>query len=143
MNSRDRKQVINDACKAANCQNAERHAKLYVHEHWHAHPSKEFEIWFTTDRYCIDSELNICTAWNSSYFRNLFSEAKAIGWDEFDAEPPRPLTHAEIVAMTARQKAKFPALKALIAAIGRPVPAPLPTDWDKEAVGAPSYAIRD
>lgn len=145
MERETRDEIIIGKCKTAGCDDAraKKHLRLFLHENWDPHPSFEFDKWFRTDRYCIDCGVNVVTAWNAQYFRELFSEAKAIGWDEFEAEAPRRLPVESLRVIRERQLSKFGELKELISQIGREVPKPLPTDYDKGAIGAPAYDVRE
>lgn len=134
-----------DCCDQAGCNQAktERHVKRYVNGHWDSHPSPEFALWFQNDRYCRDSEVKVHTAWNTQYFRDLFAEAKAHGWDSDNLESPvQLLTPEAIKAIRDRRLAKLAELRRTLAKIGRPMPKPTPGDYDKGAIGPPSYQTR-
>ena len=127
--------IIAARCQAAGCDpKAKRHARLYLDENWDPHPDREFIEWM----HLRHPKTNPVTAWNTSCnpdksytlaFRNEWDQERQYGIDrELSHIPPRD-----------EQFAKLAHLKQLIARIGRPMPEPLPTDYDRGAIGKPTY----
>ena len=123
-------EIITAKCKEAGCDSktARRHFRLYVDQEWDAHPPKEFRDWMRLRQ----PRTKPVTGWNAAGFRQEWDQDRAYGIDrEPDFIPPRE-----------DQLANLATIKRLIAQIGKPMPEPLPTDYDKGAIGPPTYDVR-
>ena len=129
-------EIIAHKCREHGCdpKDAKRHANLYLNEQWDVHPDREFIEWM----HLRHPKMNPVTAWNTSCnpdksytlaFRNEWDQERNYGIDREPSHiPPRD-----------EQLAKLAHLKQLIAKIGRPMPEPLPTDYDRGAIEKPEY----
>ena len=130
MRSTEREDFILDKCASSNCKGSQggpwkRHRKLYLDEHWDVHPPTEFLAWMALRR----PDINPIKAWNAAGLREEWQAEKDHG---IDREP-------DFVPSREQALANLDRLKQLVAKIGRPMPDPLPTDYDRGAIGKPEY----
>ena len=125
-----RQEIIKAKCKESGCdpKTARRHCRLYTTEHWDVHPPQEFRDWMRLRQ----PRTKAVTGWNAAGIRQEWDQDRAYGIDrEPDFIPPRE-----------EQLANLATIKRLVAEIGKPMPKPLPTDYDKGAIGPATYDVR-